>query len=815
MSAELHILAIVAVIVIAAGFAAAQQSAASPLQKHPAMESIPNARYKMGGELGRRLEAVTDQWIIPAPQANPQMLEMFRTQNRKPLVRQFDGAVRPFPWIGEYAGKYLTHAVQTYKLTHDKKLLEHLKSFVAELVSLQAKDGYLGPWPADMQFKQGTWDAWGHYHIMLGLLLWHEQTQDAAALKCAEKIGDMLCDRFLNTKVRIVDTGSQEMNMAPIHSLCLLYEKTGEKRYLDLAMEIEKEFPEAGDYVRAALAGREFFQTPRPRWESLHPIMGIAELYYITGDENYRKAFEQLWWSMAKCDRHNNGGFSSREAAHGDPYSPGAIETCCTVAWMAMSVDMLRLTGDPRVADELELSMFNSGLGLMSYTGQWVTYDTPMDGIRYPSLQCGDPGGPRLNCCSVNGPRAIAMTCEWALMRNSEGLVLNYYGPCEMGASLPDGNYATLTQETDYPVGNKINLTVSPQKSQQFTLALRIPAWSAKTSVSVNGQAVPAVAGEYLKLDRKWTAGDKVAIEFDFTPHFWVYRQAMQPASWNAKWTLFGPVEGFTDKQRKELDEQVAAATEIPKTMTYTTTDFEKNAAAEAGKTIGEQNTLKPIIEQAKDGCVDLDRAIDERDRPQIAYAFAEYDSPADQKLRLTFAASAGVTLFVNGKGVPMPPNTENPWHVRNLSADISLHKGRNIIAMSLPKERFFDVLWFWNTRWFINAGWETPVAGNMVTSIYRGPILLTYDPRYNEGVDELTVMNAKGMSPKLVDFAIAPKPWILCEVKAADGKTVRLCDFASAGATGTFYVSWLRVHFHGETSNEFTRENPLRSFRP
>jgi len=37
------------------------------------------------------------------------------------------------------------------------------------------------------------------------------------------------------------------------------------------------------------------------------------------------------------------------------------------------------------------------------------------------------------------------------------------------------------------------------------------------------------------------------------------------------------------------------------------------------------------------------------------------------------------------------------------------------------------------------------------------------------------------------------------------------LCDYASAGMTGTPYISWLRID-GGMDSTPFTRQNPTRS---
>ena len=490
---------------------------------NPALERAADVRIELHGIVEEYVAAITREWLLKLPDSNPAILEMFADRDKRPPRNLL-------PWSGEFAGKYLTGAALTLRLTRDPALRECVAKFVARLVALQADDGYLGPFPLDnrLEGKQGTWDAWGHYHIMLGLLLWHEETGDPQALCAASRIGDLLCLKFLRTGKRIVDTGSAEMNHAVIHSLGLLYEVTRKRSYLDLACQIINEFQDnrAGDYVRTALAGKEFYQCRKPRWESLHAIQGIAQLYWLTGSKSYRTAFERLWWSIVKLDRHNNGGFSAGEQAQGNPYHPGAIETCCTVAWIAMSVDMLRMTGNSVVADELELSTLNQVLGYQHPSGKWCTYNTPMDGRRRKSVEeIGfqiRPGSEDINCCSANAPRGFGMIAQWALMRDGRGLVVNWYGRSTMMARL-GGTDVTLEQQTDYPRDGHILFKVSPKGEVRFPLKMRIPGWSVQTRVEVNGQAVANVRpGTYLVLDCSWKPGDTVRMDLDMSLHYWV-----------------------------------------------------------------------------------------------------------------------------------------------------------------------------------------------------------------------------------------------------------------------------------------------------
>ena len=389
----------------------------------------PAAKWEFGGVLKPRIEANVKNWLVRAPASNPGLIAMFSLRDRKPKPNLV-------PWAGEFVGKYLISAVQALRMSDDPELKAVVKAVVDGVIEGQAEDGYLGPFPKEERLL-AHWDLWGHYHIILGLLMWHEQTGDVRAKATAGRMGDLACKVYLTDKRRVLDAGSDEMNLSIIHGLGRLYRLTGKKQYLELMRKIESEWPEAGDYFRQGLAGVPFYQTPRPRWESLHGVQGLVELYQITGDKRYADAFLNLWKSIHEWDVRNTGGFSSGEQADGNPYANTAIETCCTIAWMATSVDAVRLGGGPSVVDDLELATFNGMLGAQHPSGNWWTYNTPMNGMREASDDTivfqSRAGTPELNCCSVNAPRGLGMLTEWAVMASDKtnALLVNYLGSDE------------------------------------------------------------------------------------------------------------------------------------------------------------------------------------------------------------------------------------------------------------------------------------------------------------------------------------------------------------------------------------------------
>jgi hypothetical protein len=245
---------------------------------------------------------------------------------------------------------------------------------------------------------------------------------------------------------------------------------------------------------------------------------GLAELYRVTGDPRYLDATLKFAKCIEQQELMIHGTVSNQELwCHGAIEQTQLLEkpgeTCATVTWIKYCDQLLRLTGDPHWADQMEQSLYNALLGAMMPHGEWWSYESPLAGERVPSRQ--QYTDVELSCCVSNGPRALLLTPEWAVMSSDVGPVVNLYCPGSATCILASGKSVKLTQTTEYPADGVVTLKVEPEATSQFVLRLRIPQWSAKTALTVNGQPIGCKPGTYASIDRTWKSGDSLSLELD------------------------------------------------------------------------------------------------------------------------------------------------------------------------------------------------------------------------------------------------------------------------------------------------------------
>ena len=431
-------------------------------------------------------------------------------------------------WRCEYWGKWFTSAASGYAYAPTAANRAKLDEGVSQLLSTQTPDGYIGTYKPDKHL--GIWDVWGRKYTLLGLLAAYDLTGNASALAAARRVADHLLREAPPGKFNLGENGIDVLKgLAPnsiLEPMVLLHARTGEARYLDFARNLvadwekpTKFLPRGLQLIASAQQGVPPLKIASPKaYEMMSCFEGLCELYRITGDKTYLDAAVRFAHSIRRTELMIHGSGSNHElwcdgTRTQTELLEQPVETCVTVTWMKLCLQLLRLTGDPLWADELEVSLFNALLGAMTPDGAWWAYFSPLAGQRVPShYQHADV---QMSCCAANGPRGLHLTPAWAVMTRADGLAVNLYAPGRATPKLADGTGVTLEQKTDYPTSEAVALIVSPERRTRFALHLRIPAWSKQTTLAVNGAPIECRAGSYAVIAREWSPGDRVTLTLD------------------------------------------------------------------------------------------------------------------------------------------------------------------------------------------------------------------------------------------------------------------------------------------------------------
>lgn len=496
----------------------AQESKLKPTANNTLIVDLlyPATSAQIQGFIGDRLNASYQNRIL--------------AQNVNRLISPFQDRTETSCWQSEFWGKWFTSAVLAYRYHPEPKLKDVLDKAVNGLLATQTPDGYIGNYTEASHLE--SWDIWGRKYCMLGLLAYYDITKNTKVLQATAKLADHLIKELADKNVLIVKKGNHRGMAASsvLEPICLLYTRTGDKRYLDFAEEIVRQWetPDGPQLISKADedVSKRFpkakvwfgWEQGQKAYEMMSCYEGLLELYRLTGKAAYKEAVEKTWKNIQNTEINVVGSGSAMECWFGGKELQTLSisnyqETCVTATWIKLNQQLLRLTGEAKYADAIEQTYYNALLGAMKPDGSdWAKY-TPLSGQRMDGdEQCGMG----LNCCVASGPRGLFTFPLTTVMNRKDGLQVNFYGEGTYATQTPGKQKVEIVQKTDYPVNGKVSMKVILSEAEEMALHFRIPEWSIQSTLSVNDEIVKEITpGQYAVIQRKWNSGDIVTLNLD------------------------------------------------------------------------------------------------------------------------------------------------------------------------------------------------------------------------------------------------------------------------------------------------------------
>jgi hypothetical protein len=407
----------------------------------------------------------------------------------------------------------------------DPALIAEARRWLDEALSSQQPDGYFGP--ADNKKNR---DLWPNMLMLSCLQSFHEATEDKRVIPFMTKyfryeIG-LPPDALLPGSWQKLRGGDN------LESVYWLYNRIGEKFLLDLARRL---FERTSDWTSPILtADRDKKREASSFYHGVNITMGFRQpgVYYQQAkDKKYLEAVERNYRQvMDEYGQQPGGMFGADEnirPGYGDPRQ--GAETCSMVEFMYSNESLLKITGDTRYAERCEEIAFNSLPAAVTPDLRGLHYLTAPNLISCDSsgdhdfqnrgtLVSYDPWSYR--CCQHNFAFGWPYFSEhlW-LATQDNGLAAVLYAPSQVTAKVADGAEVRIAEDTWYPFGDFIDLTLGTDKPVEFPLYLRIPEWSKDARILLNGGdlKVQVQPSSYVVLKRVWSNGDQVRLELPQT----------------------------------------------------------------------------------------------------------------------------------------------------------------------------------------------------------------------------------------------------------------------------------------------------------
>lgn len=443
--------------------------------------------------------------------------------------------------------KTLEAMAYSLRLQPDPTIKKRMEEIIALIVGAQAEDGYLVPHtliaePDYQHFSKvlenATHELYTMGHMIESGIAHFETTGRRNYLDAGIKSADLI-GRTYGPGRKEEPSSHPEIEIA----LVKLYHLTGKRAYLDLAAFLIEQ---------AKHTNCNFSSHGKPALghdEALGHAVAMLYLYSaavdvasLTGDQDLQSLMQRKWKSIVGRKMYITGGVGHRDHYEGFaadyvlPNSKSYSETCASISHVMFNHRMFLAHGDARYMDVAERILYNGFLSGVGLSGDRFFYDNLLesDGDLKAYEFCERKPWFSMPCCPPNVARYLEVIPSLTYATAGDQLYVNLFIAGKARFKMKAAT-VQLQQETRYPWDGKVKLSVDPEKTQTFTLKVRIPGWAQNQPVPsdlyrykedkkpevklvVNDKKVDIKLDKgYAVIRRRWSPGDVVTLDMEMS----------------------------------------------------------------------------------------------------------------------------------------------------------------------------------------------------------------------------------------------------------------------------------------------------------
>ena len=443
-------------------------------------------------------------------------------------------------WLGgdgdvwERGPYWLDGLVPLAYILDDDGLKAKIKPWIEWSVAHQQADGYFGPIPPTTEprpqrglQRDRARDWWPKMVMLKVMQQYYIATGDSSVLNLMLSYARYQLNTLPQTPLGHYSWWGAQRGADNLLVVYWLYNVTGESFLLELSKLIyQQTFDWAGTFLDTDDLAATY------KFHGVNLAQGIkSPVIYYQQDSNvrYLQAVRKALRDIRLFQGQVQGMYGADELTRGNDPVQGS-ELCSAVELMYSLENMMTITGDVGMMDHLERIAYNAlpaqvtddykarqyyqQANQVMVTRENRNFVTSYDGT---DLCFGVLTG--FPCCTTNMHQGWPKFVQNLWHASADGgLAALVYAPCAVKARVAGGVEVEITEETDYPFGDKIRFIYNTSDDASFPLHLRIPGWCDNATIRVNGKTWSEAKGnQVVFVFRKWKKGDVLELQLPMT----------------------------------------------------------------------------------------------------------------------------------------------------------------------------------------------------------------------------------------------------------------------------------------------------------